>query len=448
MAGSKFSLPPIKRVGGDPEARNRQLQAVESDIEAGRLSEAASMLNELAQGDPSDARVYIAGWMLASKAGNPAAALQSAQRAVSLSPMSGIAHYCLSEAQQGKGDVAAARASINQALMLAPTNLRFRELAVNLANAQADHAASEGHLRAAFAQSPDIPGIKSMIGNALRYQSKFDEAETWLSEALAINPDDVDALHGSAMVAYLQDDRATAQHYLTAALKHRPTDAGYLYLDAVFKGEAPSQPPEAMTRGLFDRYANRFDTHLVGALKYRVPQKVSAAILAQFPDRKLNILDLGCGTGLLGASLGRIDGFFVGVDLSMSMLEEATKHNIYSRLHQVNLLDALEATDANEYEVIVAADVFIYLGALDAAIANAFKVLRPGGSMFFSCEDTPDDGPDFVVRKSMRYAQSQKYVKRLLDATGFAVPSIEAIDVRMEQDEAITGFLVSVQKPA
>ena len=114
----------------------------------------------------------------------------------------------------------------------------------------------------------------------------------------------------------------------------------------------------------------------------------------------------------------------------------------------MNLLDALEATDANEYEVIVAADVFIYLGALDAAIDNAFKVLRPGGSMFFSCEDTPDDGPDFVVRKSMRYAQSQKYVKRLLDATGFAVPSIEAIDVRMEQDEAITGFLVSVQKPA
>ena len=447
MAGSKFSLPPIKRTGGDPEARNRQLQAVESDIEAGRLSEAASTLNELAQSDPNDVRVYVAGWMLASKAGNTAAALQSAERAVGLAPMSAIAHYCLSEARQGQGDVAAARTSINQALMLAPTNLRFRELAINLANTQADHIAAETHLRAAFAQNQDIPGVKTMIGNALRFQSKFDEAQTWLSEALAINPDDADALHGLAMVAYLRDDRATAQRYLSAALTHRPTDAGYLYLDAVFRGEAPSQPPEAMTRGLFDRYANRFDTHLVGALKYRVPQKVSAAILTLFPERKLNILDLGCGTGLLGASLGRIDGFFVGVDLSKSMLEEAIKHNVYSRLHQVNLLDALEATDANEYEVIVAGDVFIYLGALDAAIASAFKVLRPGGWMFFSCEDTSDDGPDFVVRKTMRYAQSQTYVKRLLNATGFAVPSIEVLDLRMEQGEAITGFLVSVQKP-
>ncbi len=448
MAGSKFSLPPIKRTGGDPEARSRQLQAVESDIEAGRLSEAASMLNELALADPNDVRVYVTGWMLASKAGNAAAALQSAERAVALAPMSAIAHYCLSEAQQGRGNVGAARTSIDQALMLAPTNLRFRELAVNLANAQADHATAENHLRAAFAQNQDIPGLKTMIGNALRYQSKFDEAETWLSEALAINPDDVEALHGLAMVAYLQDDRATAQHYLSTALKHRPTDTGYLYLDAVFKGEAPSQPPEAMTRGLFDRYANRFDTHLVGALKYRVPQKVSAAILSRFPDRKLNILDIGCGTGLLGVSLGRIDGFFVGVDLSMAMLEEAAKHHVYSRLHHVNLLDALEATDANEYEVIAACDVFIYLGALDGAIANAFKVLRPGGWMFFSCENTPDDGPDFVVRKSMRYAQSQKYVKGLLKTTGFAVPAIEELDLRMEQTEAITGFLVSVQKPA
>lgn len=448
MAGSKFSLPPIKRPGSDAEARTRQLAAVESDVQAGRLPEAAALLNELAEADPNDVRVYVAGWMLASKAGNTAGALQAAQRAVALAPMSALAHFCLSEALQGQGDIAAARASVNQALMLEPANLRYRGLAVNLANSQADHAAAETHLRTAFAQKKDIPGIKTMIGNALRYQSKFDEAATWLSEAIAINPDDVDALHGLAMVAYLRDDLVTAQRHLSAALKHRPADPGYLYMDAIFRGETPEQPPEAMTRGLFDRYANRFDTHLVGALKYRVPQKIAAAILALFPDRKLNILDLGCGTGLLGASLGRIDGYFVGVDLSKPMLDEAAKHNVYARFHQVNLLDALEATDANEYEVIVAADVFIYLGALDSAIANAFKVLRPGGWMFFSCEDTPDDGPDFVVRKSMRYAQSQKYVKRLLETTGFTQPSIEEMDLRMEQEQAITGFLVSVQKPA
>ena len=447
MAGSKFSSPPKARAGRDIEARNRQLLAAEANVEAGRLSEAAALLDALAKADPGDARVYVTGWLLANKAGNTPAALQSAKQAVALAPMSGTAHYCLSESHHVLGDIDAARDSINRALMLAPTNLQFRQLAVNLATAKGDHAGAEKHLRAAYAQNPDLPGVKMMIGNVLRLQSKFDEAETWLIGALAVNENDADALHGLAMMAYLRDDHPVAQAYLERALVLRPDDAGYQYLLAVFKGEAPPQAPEAMTRGLFDDYASHFDKHLLGALRYRAPQLVAEAILRRYPTRVLNILDLGCGTGLLGAALGRIDGFFVGVDLSMPMLDEAKKLGIYSRLQQVNLLDALEATDANEYEVIAAADVFVYLGALDQAFVNAFKVLRSGGWMHFTCEETSDDGPDFVVRKSVRYAHSQRYVTRLLAATGFAEPLIEAIDLRTEKEIAVAGYLVSVQKP-
>ena len=451
MAGSKFSLPPVNRAGGDPEARNRQLLAVESDIQAGRLSEAATMLNELARADPNDSRVYVGGWLLANKAGNVDAALQSAQRVVELAPMSPLGYFCLSETERARGNVTAASTSINQALMLAPTNLQFREFAVNLATAQGNHAATESHLRAAFAQNGDIPGIRTLIGNALRSQSKFAEAETWLTQAVEADGNDADAQHGLAMLAYLRDDRVAARQHIAYALQVRPADVGYLYLDAVFRGEAPAHPPEAMAQSLIDRDASRFDANPDAVHKHRVAATVAAAIRERFPERKLNILDLGCGSGALGVALGRIDGFFVGVDLSMPMLEEAKKHDVYARLHHVNLLDALAATDANEYEVIVAVDVFIHLGALDAAIAGAHKVLRPGGWLFFSCADAPDDGANFVVRKSMHYAQSQRYVKRLLNASGFAAPLVEPIDLYDLADEpdAVTpGFLVSVQKSA
>ena len=449
MADSRYSLPTARpRSAVIVEALNRQLQAVEADIQAGRLSEAAQSLNELAVKHPNDGRIYVAGWLLASKSGNDAAALQAAQRAVALAPNSGTAHYCLSEAEQRRGDIDAARSSIEQAVAFAPKNLQFRELAVNLANAQADHQVAEKHLRAAFAQDENIPGIKTMLGNSLRFQGKLDASEPWLVEAVGLNSDDADAHHGLAMLAYLRDDSATATQHLAQALRMRPNDEGYLYLKSVFSGETPASQPEGMTRGLFDRYANRFDTHLVGALKYRVPQLISEMILARFPDRNLNVLDLGCGTGLLGAALGAIGGYFVGVDLSLPMLEVAKKHNVYSRFHNVNLLDALDATDANEYEVIVAADVFIYVGALDAAIRDSFKVLKPGGWLFFSCESAPEDGPDFVLRKSMRYGQTTGYVRRLLSAAGFAEPSIDDIDLRMEQDVVIPGYLVAVQKPA
>lgn len=449
MADSRYSLPQAsKRGAAEAQALNRQLLAVEADIQAGRLTEATGSLNQLVATHPNDGRLYVAGWLLANKAGNVEAAYASAQRAVALAPTSGTALHCLSDAEQKRGDIDAARQSAEQALHYAPTNLLFLQHAINLANSQSDFAVAEKHLRAAYAQSNDIPGIKMMIGSALRHQNKNDESESWLNEAVALDANDASAHHGLAMIAYLRDQPTKALAHISQAVRARPDDEDLLYLKAVFSGETPTAQPEAMTRGLFDPYAKNFDAHLLGPLKYRVPQMIAQMILERFPERKINLLDLGCGTGLLGAALGPINGFFVGVDLSLPMLGEAKKHNVYSRLHNVNLLDALDATDGNEYEVIVAADVFVYLGALDAAIRDCFKVLKPGGWLFFSCESAPEDGPDYILHKSMRYAQTIAYVSRLLNAAGFALPSIEAINLRMEQEVVIPGYLVAVQKPA
>ena len=448
MAESRYALPKVPtRAALINEALNRQLQAIDADIQAGRLTEAAASLNDVVAAHPSDGRVYMAGWLLANKAGNAEAAYQSALRAVALAPRAATAHYCLSQSERDRGDIDSARRSIDAALALAPNNLQFLEAAVNLANAQGDHAARERHLRVAFAQNEKIPGIRSLVGNALRLQNKFDESEPWFVDAVAFDADDAYGHAGLADVAHHRDQHDKALTHITEALRVRPTDEGFLYLKTIFSGETPLRQPESMTRKLFDRYADRFDTHLVGALKYRVPQLIAEKVLALYPERRLNILDLGCGTGLLGAYIGLIDGFFVGVDLSMPMLEAAQKHKVYSRLHNVNLLDALEATDANEYEVIVAADVFIYVGALETAITNAFKVLRSGGWLFFSCETAPADGEYLVLHKTMRYAHTIAYVKRLLSDAGFAVPAIDEIDLRLEKTEAIPGFLVAVQKP-
>ena len=449
MAESRYSLPKATKKGAaEAEALNRQLLAVEADIQAGRLPEAAASLNQLVAAHPRDGRLYVAGWLLANKAGNVEAAYKSARNAVALAPNSGTALYCLSDAEHKRGDIDAARESIEQALLEAPTNLLFLQHAVNLANAQSDYVTAEKHLRTVFAHNADAPGIKMMIGSALRHQNKNDDAEPWLTEAVALNPDEANAHHGLAMIAYLRDQHDIALAHISEALRVRPDDADYAYLKAVFAGVTPAALPETMTRELFDPYAKSFDAHLLGALQYRVPQLIAQMILERFPERNINVLDLGCGTGLLGAALGAINGYFVGVDLSPQMLEEANKRGVYSRLHNVNLLDALDATDGNEYEVIVAADVFVYLGELDAAIRDGFKVLKPGGWLFFSCESALEGGPEFVLRKSMRYAQTATYVKRLLDASGFAAPSIEAIDLRTEQDAVIAGFLVAVQKPA
>ena len=445
MAQSRYSLPTASRAA---DVLNRQLQAVESDIQAGRLAEAAQSLNELVRAHPKEGSVYVAGWMLANKTGNLEAAYQSAARAVELAPRSGTAHFCLAETEHRRGELEAARASIEQAVTLAPGVLQFRELAVNIAHAQLDYAFAEKQQRAAFAINKSIPGIQTMIGHSLRLQGKFEPSATWLNDAIALDPDDANAHHELAMVAYALDDTALAQRHINEALRVRPQDDEFVYLQAVLSGNTPAHPPESVVGNLFDRSASHYDAQQVGKLNYLLPSLIAQKILAHFPDRNINLLDLGCGTGLLGAALGTINGYFVGVDLSLPMIDEAKKHNLYSRFHHVNLLDALDATDGNEFEVIVAADVFTYVGELDAAIGNAFKVLKAGGWLYFSCESAPDNGADYVLGKSMRYAHSTRYVTRLLKAAGFARPTIDAIDLRTDETTLIPGYLVSVQKPA
>ncbi len=61
----------------------------------------------------------------------------------------------------------------------------------------------------------------------------------------------------------------------------------------------PSNPPN-FTRPLFDGMADFYDMHMVRSLKYQLPKQVADKIIARHPDKKLNVLDLGCGTGLIG----------------------------------------------------------------------------------------------------------------------------------------------------
>jgi predicted TPR repeat methyltransferase len=195
-------------------------------------------------------------------------------------------------------------------------------------------------------------------------------------------------------------------------------------------------------------YAPTFDNHLVGALGYRIPKIVAERIRVAYPDLRINILDLGCGTGLLGAYLGPIQGYFVGVDLSTAMIEKARALGVYQRFHTVDVNDALEATDAEEYEVIVANDVLCYIGDPKRTIRGAHKVVRNGGAFYFTCESAHDDEADFVLQSTERFKHSKKAIERECRSAGFSNVVIEEMSLRSEAGEDVLGFLVTAHKSA
>jgi predicted TPR repeat methyltransferase len=98
------------------------------------------------------------------------------------------------------------------------------------------------------------------------------------------------------------------------------------------------------------------------------------------------------------------------------MLEEARKLGVYRELIHADLGEFLAAT-AVRSDLIVAADVFIYVGDLAAVFRSARRILGPGGCLAFTVEPATT-GQDIQLLPSLRYAHSEAYIRRLADDAG------------------------------
>jgi predicted TPR repeat methyltransferase len=162
------------------------------------------------------------------------------------------------------------------------------------------------------------------------------------------------------------------------------------------------------------------------------------AIVRFVPSRNLDILDLGCGTGLVGARLRPLARTLTGVDISSNMLKVARRRQIYDDLVCSELIEFLQ-TQAGTFDLAVAADVFIYIGNLSGVFHGVRDALRRGGVFCFSVKASEDQ--DFVLRTTLRYAQSAAYLRRLADDHGFVLETIESQVIRQQEGIDVIGYL-------
>ena len=92
--------------------------------------------------------------------------------------------------------------------------------------------------------------------------------------------------------------------------------------------------------------------------------------------------------------------------------------------------------------LVVAADVLIYIGALDAVFAGVRRVLTPGAAFVFSVEEGTGEG--FTLRPSLRYAHGEAYLRRLAAEHGFSVRSLARLALREEQRVPVAGMVVAL----
>jgi predicted TPR repeat methyltransferase/uncharacterized coiled-coil protein SlyX len=288
-------------------------------------------------------------------------------------------------------------------------------------------------------------------GSMLRRLGRLFDALASLDQSLAADPEQVEVLvERGELLAELSDlgmrRRDEAVQSLRRAIALGGDEASIRFsLAAMGAGQAPPAPPESFVTQLFDRYADRFDKQLLEDLAYRAPELVGQAVLKAAPPAGADVLDLGCGTGLCGPFLRPLAGRLVGVDLSRRMLAKATERALYDELVQADIVQHL-STSADSVDLIVAADVLVYLGDLGPLFSAAQRALNPGGCFVFTVESHGGDD-DYVLCATRRYAHTDAYVRRVADEFGFEVDALLPCVLRTNNGADVEGRLVTLRRP-
>lgn len=252
-----------------------------------------------------------------------------------------------------------------------------------------------------------------------------------IGEALAIYRKILDAgNHASAWLGLgqchlEQKDRVAALSAFRKALALMPQSGAIRHMvDMLDGGQVPDRAPDDYVLWVFDGHAATFDAHLA-ALNYRGPEMISGLAEAAWqpvpagtrPTRA--ILDLGCGTGLNAPWFRRHASRLDGVDLAPRMLQQAVRRGGYDHLYKAEAHAFLRRPPIR-YDVILATDVFIYIGRLEELFNLSYQSLNDNGEMLFTIELADGEQP-VELRPSGRFRQTDSYIHQTAEAAGFAV---------------------------
>jgi predicted TPR repeat methyltransferase len=265
-------------------------------------------------------------------------------------------------------------------------------------------------------------------------------------KAAALAPDDAAIASQLGKARLALGDRPGAAAALRRSLELDPSDPlGAAHSLAVAEGRVPAGLAVGTMRATFEEFAGYYDRKMLDRLGYRGPQIISEALDAEVASElspPWDVLDLGCGTGLVGAALADRARQMVGIDLSPRMLDLARRRQLYDELIEGELIDVLTRRRADRYDVIVAGEVFVYFGDLAPLLAAIRPVLHPGGYLVFNTECAPDEEGDFVPRPSRSFAHSQPYLWRVVARHGFAMRRQIPCSVRTERHRPLDSQLI------
>ena len=303
----------------------------------------------------------------------------------------------------------------------------------------------------AIALKPDHANAHNNLGNVFKELGKPDKARASFERALQLRPGNADSLYNLGLLCCDAGEPDQAARYLRACLEQDPDDSRGVKILLAHLGlaDAPDRTSQSQLQKIYEVRSRFWDQEST----YFAHRLVAEALREHVPQGGLDILDIGCGTGLVGEGVRDLARRLDGVDLSPAMLDKARGKNLYDRLEQADIIAFLSAHKGS-YDAILGAAVLIHFGDLQALFQAAATALRENGLFVFTLFANDVTGLDFSIAASDRLAQSgcythnADYVNRLAGTCGFSVVAIRNVVHEHDQDNNPVPGLVAVLRRA
>jgi predicted TPR repeat methyltransferase len=416
----------------------------------------AQAINELTQAlelEPTN----IAWRMLRSKAHQlngdiPNASLDVAD-ALMLDPTNAANAAHLGEIKMIAREYALASWCFAEAVRLAPNDFsHYRNLAKALAAADQIDGSVELYERLTTAE-PTYEGNYLALAELYIEQRQPDRASVVCARALDNGLSSVDLFRVAGTAATLNGDGDGAAALYNRGLALDPENGGLKHLVNLTANVSADSTPAAYIINLFDKRAADYDLAVFSRL-YRVPGLIRAEVLRVRPKvdpsrptpYKLSaVLDIGCGTGLVGLMVQGVTAYLKGIDLSSAMVAHAQTKRVYQELEIAEAVASMRA-DPRLYECVVAGSTMEYIGKSDDCLAAIYKRLLPSGFAILTFV-AGEAGTDYALGADGRFRHSRDYIERMAGTIGFDITKIAEETLETVDEQPINGFVVTLTRP-
>jgi predicted TPR repeat methyltransferase len=282
--------------------------------------------------------------------------------------------------------------------------------------------------------------------HALMLTGQLDKAIEDLKKILTLDAHHIDANCNLAAIYLKLEDNDTAIHYYQQilALQSDHPIACYM-LSALNQTSIPPTPPFEYVKHLFDNYALQFDKHLKETLAYKTPELLYEHTKPFLKNKKYNLLDLGCGTGLSAVPFAAIAETLTGIDISGNMLTQAKAKGCYTTLIENDILSSLTALK-EIYDLILCVDTLVYFGDLDAVFEKTAFRLKTEGLFSFSIELAKEGKTPYQLQVTGRYQHTNSYIETLAKRYHLEILKQLTVDSRYQKNEFVKSRLFVLKK--